>query len=73
MRSNFMSADVSHVVGWGFAICAIIVFAIVLRDLLILHAERVAREQEFEKLRTEAHEAEYARSHETPSVSSMLD
>ena len=73
MNPAFMSADVGHVVGWGFAVCAIIVFAIVLRDLLIMHAERTAREQELERLRAEAHEAEYARAHETPSVSSMLD
>lgn len=61
-----MSADVSHVVGWGFVISAIIVFSIVLRDLLLMRAERVAKHEELERLRAEAHEAEHEQHPSAP-------
>lgn len=52
----FMSADMSGVAGWSCIFIAIIAFWIVVRDLLVFRAERIARALEEERQRAKTDE-----------------
>jgi hypothetical protein len=54
---------IAHIIGWFCVYAAIFTFVIVMRDLLLMHAERVAAEKEREKLVRDAEVDEAAENY----------